>query len=234
MSSKEPEVRARFLVLAAVVLAACGGDSTGSTEAPDPGAEQLVGLFSIDPGVCGGDDASGSYFRMVQSGGNPETGPFIDNGDSSCADKTWSTLEPGRDGGLITGSYQAQAEPLFEADGTSTATSVITPAKFFAIGFGISTNEEDPQTGEAVAAPSLTAADGELTGDLSAISVSWNNQFFNQGAPKPGSPDEPDAVSGTYDADSGAYTLDWTSTIAGGPFDGFSGIWHLEGTFTPT
>jgi hypothetical protein len=27
--------------------------------------------------------------------------------------------------------------------------------------------------------------------------------------------------------------MEWTSTISGGPFDGFTGLWHLEGTFAP-
>jgi hypothetical protein len=39
------------------------------------------------------------------------------------------------------------------------------------------------------------------------------------------------APSGTLDARTGKYTLQWTSQIAGGPFNGFTGIWHREGTF---
>jgi hypothetical protein len=38
-------------------------------------------------------------------------------------------------------------------------------------------------------------------------------------------------LSGTYNAKTGAYTIDWSSQIIGGPFDGFTGVWHLEGTF---
>jgi hypothetical protein len=41
-------------------------------------------------------------------------------------------------------------------------------------------------------------------------------------------------VTGTYNADTKAYTLDWTSQIIGGPFNNFSGHWHLEGTFEPS
>jgi cell division septation protein DedD len=44
-------------------------------------------------------------------------------------------------------------------------------------------------------------------------------------------PDNTAAASGTYDAATGRYTLTWTSTIVGGPFDKFAGQWHLEGTF---
>jgi hypothetical protein len=233
--------RTLLAVLTAVaLLAACGSDdgdaSSDTTEdgstatEPAAGPTELVGLFSVGPGACTADGATGSYFRMVQAGGTAEEGPYLDNGDSPCTDKTWSVLEPGSDGGLITGEYQPQVEPFFEADGTTTATRVISPVKFFAVGFGISTNEVDPQTEVDVPPPTITADGGTLDGDLSAISVSWNNQIFNQGLPKPG--ETADAVTGTYDPDTGAYTLDWTSPIVGGPFDGFSGIWHLEGTFT--
>jgi hypothetical protein len=37
--------------------------------------------------------------------------------------------------------------------------------------------------------------------------------------------------SGSYNPVTGEYKLEWTSTIEGGPFDGFTGLWHLEGTF---
>ena len=62
----------------------------------------------------------------------------------------------------------------------------------------------------------------ELTADLSALSVSWNGQYFNQGAGR---------ATGTIDTGSGRYRLDWTSPIKGGPFNGFTGVWHFEGSF---
>jgi hypothetical protein len=40
-------------------------------------------------------------------------------------------------------------------------------------------------------------------------------------------------VSGTYDAATGHFVLQWKSLIVGGPFDRFTGSWHLEGTFVP-
>lgn len=38
--------------------------------------------------------------------------------------------------------------------------------------------------------------------------------------------------TGTIDAETGAFVLEWTSQIEGGAFNEFSGVWHLEGTFT--
>ena len=40
-------------------------------------------------------------------------------------------------------------------------------------------------------------------------------------------------VTGTYNADTKAYTLEWTSQIVGGAFNNFSAAWHFEGTFEP-
>jgi hypothetical protein len=78
--------------------------------------------------------------------------------------------------------------------------------------------------------------DGQLTGDVSAIAASWNNEFFNQGSPKPdgSAPGLTTPVTGTYDPDTGAFVLEWSSQIVGGPFNDFTGIWHLEGAFTPS
>lgn len=207
------------------VLAGCGGDDSARAS-----GTRLDGRFGIDAGTCAEAAVSGSTFRMVQPNGSVADGPFVSNPDSTCADKSVTPLQAGSDGGLLTGSYQTSTEPAFAADGTSTATKVISATPFFAVGFGLATDETDAQSKEAVDPPSIFDEDGKLNGDLSALAVTWNGQYFNQGAPKPGADDGD--VSGTYDADSGVYALDWTSLIEGGPFDGFTGIWHLEGTFT--
>ena len=61
----------------------------------------------------------------------------------------------------------------------------------------------------------------------------WNRQYFNQGSPKPdgSKPGITSPVTGTFDAKTRAFTLEWTSSIVGGPFNGFTGQWHLEGTY---
>ena len=41
-------------------------------------------------------------------------------------------------------------------------------------------------------------------------------------------------ATGTYDPETGAFTLEWTSYIEGGAFNGFTGLWHLEGVFEPS
>ena len=206
--------RALLLVAAlSLVCVACGG---GSKKAASSG-DSLVGLFRITAATCDSGTPAGSWFRMVQPGGNAASGPYVSNPDSTCADTTVTPLAPGDDGGLKTGTFQA---------------AMIRPQGFFAVPFDVSTNEHDPQSGTTVKAPTITRSGSTLQGDLSAISVAWNQQHFNQGAPKPGG-SATDGPKGTYDESSHRYTLDWTSRIEAGPFNGFTGMWHLEGTFQP-
>jgi hypothetical protein len=190
-----------------------------TTEAPAGFEGELVGLFSIDDAVCDAADVSGSYFRMLQPDGN-----YIPNSDSACADVTYSGLAAGTDGGLVTGAYQEAPDPAFDDAGNATADAIFAPVTFFAVAFAGATDS-------AEAMPMLTATDGVLTGDLSAFTAYYGGGSFNQGAPKPDGTGE--APMGTIDPETGAYVLDWTSLISGGSFDGFTGVWHLEGTFTP-
>lgn len=222
----------------AVTAAACGGSSTpaastGSSSSSGP----LKGLFKITAGVCGPSGVTtGSSFRMVQPSGKAATGPFVTNADSTCSDKTWTPLSPGTAGGLMTGSYQPQPAAQFDGSGNSLAGAIVAPVAFFAVKFGLSTNPVDPQTHQQVPAPVLTFSGGALTGQLEAVAASWNHQQFNQGAPKPGggTPGLTTAPHGTYNPTTHAFTLDWSSQIVGGPFNNFTGIWHLAGVFQPS
>jgi len=216
------------------------GDVATTTEAP-PTAEaptttaapttrydgELVGLFSVDPAVCDGDEITGSYFRMLQPGGTMADGPYVPNTDSVCTDPSYSPLLPGTDGGFTTGAYQPAPDPAFDDGGNGLAGAVTAPTPFFGVAFAVATNDSG-------AVPSIEAADGVLTGDLSGWSANYANMEFNQGAPKPDDsmPGLTTAVTGNIDSETGAYSIDWASQIVGGSFNEFTGIWHLEGVFT--
>jgi hypothetical protein len=218
------------LVVATALVALVAAPSTASVSQKK--SKALVGLFEIEPGADA-TTPTGSYFRMVQSGGTVDAGPYVPNGDSTATDKTYTLLSPGTDGGLLTGTYQEQPDPPFDATGNGVADAIVAPTKFFGISFAVATNPTDPQTGATTKKPALKATGKSLSGNLSAVGVAYGNQHFNQGAPKPSGVDgETTGPSGTYDAKTGKYTLEWSSKIVGGPFDGFTGIWHLEGTFT--
>jgi hypothetical protein len=228
-----------LLLSVILVTSACGGGGGGgeSDQKAAAGAEELVGVFKIDPGTCdtSGPVTKGSYFRMIAVNGKPGAGPYVPNGDSPCGDKTWAPMKPGSDGGLKTGAFQPYPDPAFDDKGNGTGAAVTEPTTWFAVKFAIATNEKDPQTQAATAKPKIMVEAGKLSGDLSAYAAAWNKQNFNQGAPKPGGkrPGLTVGPSGTYDEATKAYTLDWSSQIVGGPFNNFTGVWHLEGAFEP-
>lgn len=198
--------------------------------APAPQGTPLVGTFRIDPGVSHiSGTIAGSWFQML----TPTGVPFL-NADSRSNDKTFTLLDPGTDGGLRTDAYQPPPTPAF-ADGAALASRIIQPTKFFGQYFSIVTAPTDPQLGAADPLPAVLNDRGRLSGQVTAWAAQWNNNSFNQGTPKPdGSvPGATTHLAGTYDAATGRYVLEWRSLIVTGPFDSFTGSWHLTGTFTP-
>jgi hypothetical protein len=246
-------------VLAATTAVGCSSGKGSNTASRDDA--ELIGLFRLTPGAVDATKVTGTWFRMLQPGGNATSGPYMVNADSPAAGGQATLLQPGTSGGLRTGGYQSQPAPAFDGAGNSLADAITAPTKFFGVRFSISTNETDPQTKTKVAPPTIIAKGGRLTADLSSWAASWNNQQFNQGAPKPvqstgaQAPGQEQAqrvwdwvsqkwleaaprssvagggATGRYDAKTGAFSLEWTSHIDGGPFNGFTGLWHLEGTF---
>ncbi|GAC67922.1 hypothetical protein [Gordonia soli] len=254
-----PLRRAAGLLLACTsAIAVVAGCSTDSSVADG----ELTGLLALSPGQFTDGTLTGSWFKMVQPGGTADKGPFMPNGDSPVEGGSVTLLQPGSEGGLRLGGYQSEPKPGFR-EGNSLSGSIMKPTRFFGVEFGTSTNPVDPQTGHKVAAPTVSNSDGTLSGQLVSWAASWNNQEFNQGAPKapakvgaqvPGSAEakrawdwvrkewlqQDDVVSGTGPAATGtlaedgkSYTLSWTSSIVGGPFNGFTGVWHLEGDYRP-
>lgn len=206
-------------------------ESPGATSAKSTAARPLVGTFRVTAGSCA-SGITGSYFRMIQPGGS-SAGPFVSNSDSPCGNKSYTALRPGSDGGLVTGAYQPQPEPPFDSSGNGRSARITAPQRFYGVDFATATNPTDPQTGAKVPQPEIHVDGTKLTGDVRAFAAAWNNQHFNQGAPKPdgSTPGTTARPAGTIDRETGAFTLEWTSLIQGGPFNNFTGLWHLEGTF---
>jgi hypothetical protein len=219
-----------LLALAAASLSVI---ATSAPSGASSGKRALIGTFKLTPGSCAGETVSGSYFRMIYPGGSVASGKFFDNPDSQCDDKSYTLAVPGTQGGLVTGTYQPNPTPAFNAEGGALADGIVQPQSFTAIDFSIATNKVDPQTGKSVPAPSLTVAKGRISGQLQAWSASWNKLYFNQGSPKPGGADPglTAPVTGTYNGNTRAFVLSWTSQVVGGPFNGFTGEWHLTGSF---
>jgi hypothetical protein len=216
-----------LLGLSAAAVAAAALIGTPSQAA---GSKALNGTFKLAPGTFSKGKASGTYFRMITSRGGGRT-QYLSNPDSRSRDKSYTLGRPGKDGGLATGRFQAHPDPPFDGKGNARANKIIRPEPYTAIRFSVATLRQDPQTKNTTAVTSASVDGRRLTVRLPGYTAEWNKQYFNQGAPKPDGTGA--AATGTYNAKTKHFVLTWTSKISGGPFNGFSGFWHLEGTFSP-
>jgi hypothetical protein len=252
------------LILAGGAVLAGPATQAGARSSANGGGRALIGLFRLTAGTFDGGHLGGTWFQMLQPGASVTSGPYMKNGNSSADGGLATLLQPGTDGGFRTEGYQSQPTPAFDGGGNSLASAIVAPTEFFGVKFSISTNKIDPQTKTACAPPIVELKNGKLTADVSSWAASWNNQNFNQGAPKPvsntaaKSPGQQQAqeawnyvsqrwlgsvpkatvtgasATGTLDLKTDRFVLQWTSLIVGGPFNGFTGLWHLEGVYQPS
>jgi hypothetical protein len=153
--------------------------------------------------------SSGSYIRMREP-----TGSYFQNPYSTAKNKTYTLLVSAPGAGLRTGVIQSAPSPAFDAKGNSLAKSIIEPTSFTGILFGAATTT----------APSISVSSGKLSGQVKGLLAEWNKQTFKQGG----------TVTGTYNAKTHGYVLTWHALVKGGPFNGFTGYWRLQGTFSPS
>jgi hypothetical protein len=99
------------------------------------------------------------------------------------------------------------------------------PQSFDGISFSVVSLSKDPQTHAKNPVPSIRLTGDTLSGQVEAVTAEWNGQYFAQGSR---------SVTGRYNPKTHGFLLTWTSPISGGPFNGFSGYWHLQGTFDPS
>jgi hypothetical protein len=150
---------------------------------------------------------AGSYIRMGLPGGG-----FFSNPYSRDANKTYTLIQSGPGAGLRTGVAQRPPSPAFDAHGDSRASAIVAPTNFTGIRFGVITT----------LAPTITVSNGRLTAYIRHLYAQWNRQTFLQGA----------IASGTYNSRTHQYSLSWHAQVHGGPFDGYTGDWHLQGRFS--
>ncbi|MHB8455192.1 MAG: VPLPA-CTERM sorting domain-containing protein [Acidiferrobacterales bacterium] len=199
-------------------------------------ANPLTGTMLINPGIydVNGNYVSGSYFSF----GGPAAGVGLT-----------PTVSPDP-GGIVLGSYQnfvlnpnvphpynwdgkgASAGTGYSASPTVLA-SIVQPFIFAGDATYVGTNPISYQSGNSYAAPTadLSNCVGNsctLSVDLSSWEVMWNGSAFQQG-PRPVNTGPFVPAVGTYDTGTHAYSLTWTSQISGGPFNGVTGHWHIDG-----
>ena len=70
----------------------------------------------------------------------------------------------------------------------------------------------------------IDKAAGTLTVDLSSWTANWGGINIYQGS---------SSATGTWDQTTGAFNIAWSSTVVGGPFNGITGDWTLQGYAVP-
>ena len=225
-----PTVRRTTTGLLGLALSATAAVALVGAPSQAASSKALNGTFKLTAGSYSGGKAHGTWFRMITSRSGSRT-QYLANPDSSAKDNTYTLGRPGRDGGLATGRFQPHPDPAFDRNGNALASRIIRPQPYTAIRFSVATLSKDPQSKKSVAAPSATVSGRRLTLRLPGYTAEWNKQYFNQGAPKPDGSGA--AATGVYNARTKHFVVTWKSKIAGGPFNGFTGFWHLEGTFKP-
>jgi hypothetical protein len=221
-------LKSRPIATALVLAVSVGAGLLDTGPAHSAGRTELKGTLELTAGALSHGTYTGTYFRMIYPGGKSS---YFANSSSSAKDKTYTLLRPGTAGGLELGTYQPPPKTAFTSTGSALADSITQPEGFESIKFSISTAKTDAQSGKPDSAPTLYLNGDKITGSLTAWTAEWNKVYFNQGSPKPGGtyPGFTTPVTGTYNPKTKAFEIVWYSQIVGGPFNGFTGFWHLEG-----
>jgi hypothetical protein len=230
------------LVSSVLVISSCGSGNSSAMVEVGPNGE-VKGVFSVDPGMCGSfGPESGSWFRMIEPGGNALQGPFVTNFDSMCPDQAYSLLSPGTTG-FRAGKFQKHPRPGFDAATNGLANEIIGPTRFYSVNFALSSEDISPLTGKSLPPPKFMVVDESgnedsddwtLMASLESLYIAWNGEYVEQGAPHPeGFVGGTTSPRGSINMKTGRYNLNWKSQINGGAFDGYIGEWHLEGIFSP-
>ncbi len=212
--------------LSAVSLASAHAAPNGVA----PGALELQGTFRLAHPSCAGGSPRGSYLSVTFGT------RAIKNPQSSCADGAYTLLSPGSHG-LSTQTFSPASDAEFNSHGSAVANTIAEPTTFagHVLGLVSSTdNLQDAPTGPAeFALPQVYLVNGKLVADLRSVQVLYNGpddascaQAAGQGCWLVGA----ERATGTYDARTHAFTLDWFSGQSFTP-DSAGTIVHLAGTF---
>lgn len=135
----------------------------------------------------------------------------ITGGDFGMGSPGGTAITAGPASPIVAGTYQ----------GSNTAAGTLTNFLFFGTPVFTFTAASDPGIAGGGPAPSGTAdaTTGTIAMDMSSFFASWNGTDFSQGG----------QATGTYNGSTGDYSMNWSSTIVGGSFNGQTGYWHLSG-----
>jgi hypothetical protein len=198
----------------------------------------MAGTFRLDAGRCALANAAptGSYLVVLNAGG----GKSVTNPGGGCVNPNYTPLTPGRDGGVVLGDFQPNAQPTFDEQRNSLSDRIINPVAFGPYKLGMATDAHDEQNAPggtpAFRPPSAERQGRQLHADLRSITITYGgpagttcSTAVGVGCWNLGSR----SAVGTYDPATKHFAVEWqlgeTFTPAGDSL-----IVHLEGTFIPS
>jgi hypothetical protein len=198
----------------------------------------MAGTFRVDAGRCALANATptGSYLVVLNAGG----GKSVTNPGGGCVNPNYTPLTPGRDGGVVLGDFQPNAQPTFDEQRNSLSDRIINPVAFGPYKLGMATDAHDEQNAPggtpAFPPPSAERQGRQLHADLRSITITYGgpagttcSTAFGVGCWNLGSR----SAVGTYDPATKHFAVEWQLGETFAPA-GDSLIVHLEGTFIPS
>jgi hypothetical protein len=151
--------------LGILVLGLTAIGPTSEAGATGPTATNLVGTFGISPGQCSVSGLPSGSYMEIEIAGVP-----VPNVGSSCNQDAgaYTPLMPGSTG-LVTGAYQPDPVPTFDATGNSEASAIIHPVHFLANTLGLATTCADQTSAPTRTGACATGATGFPVPSLEAV-----------------------------------------------------------------
>jgi hypothetical protein len=231
------QIRVAFVLL--VTLAALLATASLASATKLKGSIQLTTGSNTAP-------YTGSWVRLYQTALGPSdpAGYFV-NPSSPAADQSYTPLVNGTQG-VELNAAQPIASPAFDGSGNSLTNTILTPEAFAGVNFSAYVTKNTAKKAKfgkkgliLQIVKDSNVTDPISSADFTGWTIAWGG---DPNYATPGS--TPDINGGNLTGSvtwlnakkhklGGTITLNWSSTISEPPFQAYTAVWQLEGTYTP-
>jgi hypothetical protein len=229
----------RLLVALLVSVAALLAATTAAS------ATTLKGTITLTTGADSSPYA-GSWVRLYQTADGPSNpaGYFV-NPSSPAADQSYTPLVNGTQGVTLK-TIIPLASPAFDGSGNSLTNTLLTPEPFAGVNFSAYVPKNTAKKAKfgkkglvLEIAKDKNATDPITSADFTGWTIAWGG---DSNYATPGS--TPDVDGGNLTGSvtwtnpkkhklGGTIALTWSSPISEPPFQAYTAVWQLQGTYTP-
>jgi|CZKG01.1.fsa_nt_gi hypothetical protein len=227
-----PRIALLALVVSAAALAAIASTAT---------AAKLKGSIALTTG-SNSSPYTGSWVRLYQTA-NPAA--YFINPSSPAADQSYTPLVNGTQG-VELNTAQPLASPPFDGGGNSLTNTILTPEPFAGVNFSAYVTVNPTKKAKfgkkgliLEVGKDKNATDAITAADFTGWTIAWggDSKFAT-----PGSTANVDGgnLTGTITWTNpskhnlgGKIALNWSAQINEPPFQAYTAVWQLQGTYTP-